>query len=612
MIKDELLSLYERHARNRTRPLLNEYMSLLRTTLDAFSKAVIIIDGLDECPDSARKDFITKIREIQPAVCTFITSRYLPTIEQNLIDAIRIEIEPSDDDIRKYLEQRLAKWDTLKNHVKKDPGLHNKIIDSIVAKAKRMFLLARLYMESLMRLITLRKIKAALTLLPEGLDDMYDDALQRIKAQDSESALLAMKILSWTYFAVRPLTLEELRHALAVEPGDCFLDEDGLADKDLIMSACVGLISVQEGDIVTFIHYTIQEYFERRALVLFKDSEAEISQTCLIYLSFDEFSEGPNHDDESYETRLSKNPLLKYAASYWGVHVKRSSEAILKKSALEFLCHDGNVLASVQVKTVSESDNELKYPGYSQEYPKTMPSLVLVASLGLSTLTRTLIENGASLEEADSHGARALHRAVWGCHESTTQILLDLGADAETQINTQEPAHHSATAMEGYPLHLVAIKGNQTIFKQLLTKKTNINNPNGAGWTPLHLAAANGHIPIMQLLISQDATINAQDNHGATVIYRAAQDGQEAAVRLLLEHRADIHIKTKLDQSPLLGAAENGHEGITKLLLENGADWTIKDYLGWTPVYRAMEQGHDEVAGLLKRWAKERRKEMER
>jgi hypothetical protein len=60
--------------------------------------------------------------------------------------------------------------------------------------------------------------------------------LERIQAQNSELASLAMKVLRWTYFAVRPLSIEELQHALAVEPGDSFLDEDGLIDQDLMIS----------------------------------------------------------------------------------------------------------------------------------------------------------------------------------------------------------------------------------------------------------------------------------------------------------------------------------------------------------------------------------------
>lgn len=607
MIKDDLISLYERHARNKTRPLLSEYASLLQDTLRAFSKVFVIIDGLDECPDSARKVLLAKVREIQPWIRTFITSRFLPSIEQGLTDAVRIEIQPSDDDIRKYLEQRLKKWESMKNHIKKDPSLSSTIVDSIVIKARRMFLLARLYMDSLMRLITLRKIKAALTLLPEGLDDMYDDTLERIQAQDSECASLAMKVLSWAYFALRPLNLEELQHALAIEPGDSFLDEDGLADKDLIISVCGGLVSVQEGDIVTFIHYTVQEYFDRRAPSLLKDAEMEIARTCLTYQSFDEFTQGPNTNDGGFEMRLVKYPLLEYAASHWGLHVQRSSEEVLKDLAMDFLDSDGNILTSVQVKTVFGSENKMKYPGYSQDYPKSMPSLVFVASLGLSKIARALLADGASIEAEDSLGMRPIHRAIWECHESTTQILLDQGADAEAQINQQGPFHHSATLMQGSPLHLAAMKGNKNIVLQLLAKKVQVNVKIRTGWTPLHMAAANGHSSIMELFIARGTDVNARDGHGATAVFRAAENGEEAAIQLLLQHNADVNIMTKMDQTPLLGAAENGHLVVTKLLLENGADWSVKDYLGWTPVYRAMEQGHDDVAKLLKGWAKTRR-----
>jgi hypothetical protein len=101
--------------------------------------------------------------------------------------------------------------------------------------------------------------------------------LERIQAQNSELASLAMKVLRWTYFAVRPLSIEELQHALAVEPGDSFLDEDGLIDQDLMISVCAGLVSRQE---------SIQEYFERRAPSLFSTSKPRLLKLVLLTCHF--------------------------------------------------------------------------------------------------------------------------------------------------------------------------------------------------------------------------------------------------------------------------------------------------------------------------------------
>ncbi|MCJ1261720.1 hypothetical protein MMC22_001586 [Lobaria immixta] len=612
-IPDDVVALYERHTQIKTRPLLNEYLRLLQATIHNFSRVYIIIDGLDECSEanSTRSQFLTGINNIRPQICTFVTSRYLPSIKRELPGATSLQVEANDEDIRKYLKQRLQKGEFLKRHLEKDPSLCESIIGSIVSKAQRMFLLARLYIESLTRLITLRKVKVALTNLPEGLENMYNDVLERIQGQDTELASLATNVLGWIYHAKRPLQLLELQHALAIEPEDTFLDEDGLPEQDLLISVCGGLLSVQEDNTVTFIHYTAQEYFDQRAPSLFQGVRISIAQTCLTYLLFEDLSQGASTCDDHFEARLSQYPFLEYASSYWGIHAhsQEASSQVLEDQVVNFLINPAAVSTSVQTKTMYEYSREhrIKHAGYSQAFPKHTPGLLLASLFGLSKITAILIEKDARMEEEDSRGVRAIHQAIWEHHHSVTQLLLDQGADLNAKINSPEPSLHSATIMQGSPLHLAAIRGNTFFVKLLIGKKGDVNVRLDNGWTPLHMAAANGHTPLIELLTSHGAEINAVDGHGATAIYRAAENGQEAATQMLVEHQADVNIRTKLDQTPLLRAAENGYESTVAVLLQHGADWKIKDFLGWTPLYRALDEGHDSIARRLKSCADEHR-----
>ena len=74
--------------------------------------------------------------------------------------------------------------------------------------------------------------------LPEELDDTYKIYLDRIKKQGSGRAGLAMKTLSWVTFAIRPLTLKQLRHAVANNPVS---QQD---DEEMLISMCVGFLVV--------------------------------------------------------------------------------------------------------------------------------------------------------------------------------------------------------------------------------------------------------------------------------------------------------------------------------------------------------------------------------
>ena len=613
-MSDDVLALYQRHTKSKTRPLFHEYLRLLQVTIHGFSKVYLIIDGLDECSEenSSRSNFLSGIHDLQSQTCTLFTSRNIPSIERMLHGAKKVYIEPRDQDIRNFLNQRLQKWEFLTPHLKKDPKLQETIIENILSKAQRMFLLARLYIESLTRLFTLRKIKAALTTLPEGLNSMYDDVLERIKGQDHELASLAVDVVGWVYFAARPLRLLEIQHALAVQPGDAFFDEDGLPEKDLIISVCCGILSLQEDEIVTFIHYTTKEYFDRQRSSFLKGAEEKISQICLTYLSFEDFSQGASENDKDFELRLERYPLLEYASSYWGSHVnnQETSTQAIDGLAVNFLLNAKAVSSSIQIKTVCSRQHRFTYPGYSQDFSQYTPGLVLASAFGLSRVAKELVQRGVNIEEEDSRGVRALHQAIWERRDSMTEYLLTQQANCQVQINSRNTPLHSAEAMQGSPLHLTAIKGNYRITKWLLANNCGPNARLENGWTPLHMAAANGHIHIVNLLIDHGAEVNAVDGHGGTAIYRTAENGHEEVISVLSSHGGDVNIRTKLDQTPLLRAAENGHEISVRVLLEHGADWRVKDFLGWTPLYRALDQGHDDTATLLKGWIRERRQEL--
>ena len=56
------------------------------------------------------------------------------------------------------------------------------------------------------------------------LNNVYDETLRRIKEQGGDRSRLGMEVLMWTSHAERPLRIDELCHALAVEVGLTDLD----------------------------------------------------------------------------------------------------------------------------------------------------------------------------------------------------------------------------------------------------------------------------------------------------------------------------------------------------------------------------------------------------
>src|SRR5690606_6506225 len=73
----------------------------------------------------------------------------------------------------------------------------------------------------------------------ERLYITYDETISRIDQQEPGFRDRAMQILLWITHAKRPLSTDELRHALAVEVGHDDLDEDNIM-ANLDVSICAG------------------------------------------------------------------------------------------------------------------------------------------------------------------------------------------------------------------------------------------------------------------------------------------------------------------------------------------------------------------------------------
>ena len=125
------------------------------------------------------------------------------------------------------------------------------------------FLLASLHIEAILRGATVARRRKTLKSIKDGeeLGDAYGATLDRIKAQDVEKAKLAVTALTWICHAERPLKVDELCHALAVEIGVANFDPENVPSIGTLLDCCQGLIIVDaEASTVRLIHYTVQEY----------------------------------------------------------------------------------------------------------------------------------------------------------------------------------------------------------------------------------------------------------------------------------------------------------------------------------------------------------------
>ena len=193
-------------------------------------------------------------------------------------------------------------------------------------------------MASLATKDTVYDLKEDLQYLPENINEIYGKALERIRNQDKQMFARAEQILTLINCAMRPLRMDHMLCALAIRPGDQDLNKDALPKASAVLSAFSGLLIIdEESQIVKLVHYTTEEYFQRKGD--YRSPEAHRQVTCILitYLNSSTLTDAifprttridHNSKVEAYkrakEEILRQNVLLNYGAKYWGNHVRQA------------------------------------------------------------------------------------------------------------------------------------------------------------------------------------------------------------------------------------------------------------------------------------------------
>jgi ankyrin repeat protein len=415
------------------------------------------------------------------------------------------------------------------------------------------------------------------------LDETYDEVMKRIFKQNKNDARLGGKVLSWISYAKRPLTVDEMQHAVKVETNSTSIGKGDLIPEDILVSVCAGIVTVDQGsNIIRLVHYTTQEYLLRTRSVHFPGAEQEIGNACLTYLLFDNFKDGYCKTDEELESLLEENALLDYAARNWADHAREVTGSVMG-AALKFLEDTPRTSLSFQVVEIGS----FHYHRYSQAPSKYVSGLHLCAYFGMYHMIMKMIEThseaekGAELDSKDDDGRTPLSWAAALGYEAVAKLLLEKGAELESKDDDGQT-----------PLLWAAARGHEAVVKLLLEKGAELESKSR---TPLSWAAE-GHKAVVKLVLEKDGKL---DNYSHTPLLYAAAEGHEAIVKLLLEKGAERESKDNDGQTPLSLAVVRGYEAVAKLLIEKGAELESKDNNGLTPLSRAAAQGHEAVAKLL-------------
>jgi hypothetical protein len=100
-----------------------------------------------------------------------------------------------------------------------------------------------LQIEALKGSMSPRALMNALETLPTSINDLYRHTLKRIEAQSEPEVLLAKRAILWLVYALEPLSMNRLQHALATDLDLGVFDEDDIVPGEFVFDVCCGLVS---------------------------------------------------------------------------------------------------------------------------------------------------------------------------------------------------------------------------------------------------------------------------------------------------------------------------------------------------------------------------------
>ncbi|PMD63001.1 ankyrin [Hyaloscypha bicolor E] len=319
---------------------IESYKRALAGILKDGEPCYIVIDGLDECRGKY-SDISKAMFHISSHAKLLVISRWMTWIEQcfplgSMTSTLDIATTHTSRDISLFVDSKTQELDL-------DPELVDKLSILLIAKANGMFLWVKLTIEYLSQQATLEDTIEALKNLPKDLEALYERLVRRLQELPQSRYKLACKLIQWTFSSLRPLSLEQLKIALSITPGDNRqkYPNNILNLEKFVRESCSPLLELDEAKgTVRFVHASAVDFFSRstRPASHFKFMEGEepaftpevtnpyCASVCLTYLSIEDIEFVPeDRDPRVYNRNLDKHlaryPFLQYCVLNWWKHL---------------------------------------------------------------------------------------------------------------------------------------------------------------------------------------------------------------------------------------------------------------------------------------------------
>jgi Cdc6-like AAA superfamily ATPase len=132
-LAESVANFYEQY-KDKSNLYLEELPKTLKSVIADYSKIFIVVDAIDELQLSEREKLFSKLLVVRSEFTTnfFVTSRFIPDIEEKLKGTSQVEIRANDEDVKSYLEGRMAERSKIPSFISDSGILQQEIKDKII------------------------------------------------------------------------------------------------------------------------------------------------------------------------------------------------------------------------------------------------------------------------------------------------------------------------------------------------------------------------------------------------------------------------------------------------------------------------------------------------
>ncbi|MCJ1463906.1 hypothetical protein MMC07_002515 [Pseudocyphellaria aurata] len=598
-------------------------------------RCFVIIDGLDECKENERRLLLECLKRLQMskhAVQIYCSSRpdMFPWARTLLEPKWVVSMSPANDNIiGEYIE------DTLMNHL--DSGLLSigdsriilKIRDALLNNAHGMFIWVVFQIHSICFQETDEAILTALETLPKDLPETFNRILRKLQQSNATDLPFCRKIFDLIAIAQRPLTLEELREAVSVRPGDTSWNASNMVNDmlRLILHSCGSLVSVDEEHLtVHFTHHSVRQHFlsvstdpkVKEYHINLKEADLRLGEIIVTYLNFDIF------DLQVVKTESTMVPQLKnYPSAILDGILTQSNLA--NKLAMKILKSRGGSRVDIhhQLGTAARiaggsKQVPLAHPffPYAQEFWLFHTKAFSPTRVAEYSLWQRLIDGRAAIIELpwspkkwydfdDEYLKWIIQNEHWALIDLSLARLTEVSSYSPTTKLLLEFLENRVTTMKaqrikyGAALYLASCLNNEAVVSLSLEKGADINASYGRVGNALQAASYYGQEKVAKLLLENGADVDAKSGTLGTALQAASGEGHTGVVKCLLENGAAIGILNNEVGTALQAASKGGHEDTARLLLKNGADINSEGGQYGTALQAALIYDQTDMARFL-------------